>query len=274
MVIPIQGGVQLRGPVPEELSSQFVKLKWCTLVMMGSYVIRIIYNILCLLKVIQAAGDIWIDMNLLLNIMIAIWLMKDDPTIKKAYDFLTTHCCQACGQQCPGSMSCLMLFGIINFITVVMAVIRNLEPQSEVGLWWITLQGIGSYLDTSKFKFDQQLTVLLFLIYTTAYITLHVAMAIGTVYSYQAYKIALELGLAQDPMLATGPMGGGGPFGGGDWGRPSDMERGGGRMGGGNMPPPGYQNLPSAPPAPPNSRAPQQQRFVPFSGQGHSLGSR
>jgi len=297
MVIPLQGGAQLRGPIPNELSEQFFYIKYSTLVMMYCYVVRLAFDVIWYLyskasqenvvaicqahrnhpeelTLLQLQACTWSplpDVNLLINVMIAIWLMKDDQTIKKTYDFLTARCCFHCGQNCPGSMACLLLFGIMNLIQVLMAVMHSVSAFSEV--WWVFTYAVGlpKIIETDEVSSLDKLIMLMSLMYNAVYVVMHIAMIIATVYAYQAYKMALELGLSQDPMMFGGP-GGDGPLLGGPANRfspPTQPSR----------PPQGGQGARGAPqstyrpPAPSTRTAPQQQRFVPFSGQGHSLGS-
>lgn len=300
MVIPISGG-QLRGPVPAELSQQFWYIKYTTLAMMYMYAVRLAYDIIWIFYFSATASgesskespeqmcrehDLtlwqlqtckftpWTDVNLLLNVMIGIWLLKDDITIKKTYDFLTARCCYQCGQGCPGGMSCLLVYGIINFVEVVVSILRCLEKWSEVWCVSTFVAGLSDFIGSEDLASTEKLMMLLFFLYNVAYIVMHIAMVVTTIYTYQAFKMAMELGLGQDPMMLGG-AGGDGPLLGGAAG----MNRFAPPP---SRPPQGGQSNRSTgqssyrPPGPSSMRtgaAPQQQRFVPFSGQGHSLGS-
>lgn len=280
MVIPLQGATQLRGPIPTELNPQFVYIKYSTLVMMISFFVRFLYDAICLIvQVVTVSGseqnerqtctpevrpqmcmDLWTDMNLLFNVMIAIWLLKDDPAIKWTYDFLSTHCCYSCGQNCPGSMSCLMLFCVINLVQVVLAAVRIPFENSEWMYFYVYCKGLPG-ITSNDFTIRDKLMMLCFFLYITSYVTLHLGMLLGTIFGFQAYSKALELGLGQDPML-------GGEFDGPLLGGANNLQT----RTAPNFRPDQAQNNPSyRPPNAPASRAPQQQRFVPFSGQGYSL---
>eukprot|EP00933_Yihiella_yeosuensis_P064314 TRINITY_DN67662_c0_g1_i1.p1 TRINITY_DN67662_c0_g1~~TRINITY_DN67662_c0_g1_i1.p1 ORF type:complete len:209 (-),score=22.76 TRINITY_DN67662_c0_g1_i1:40-576(-) len=144
--------------------------------------------------------------NILLNTVIGIFLLKDDPQIGRIYRFLVTTCCQMCGDACPGGMPCLMSFMICNLITVVFALLGG-NVQACVAAY--------KQMANSVVFFD----AFVFFLYLVSLAGSLISQTVGCIYACKAYN---EMQAMSD--LSQGFSGGGG-FGGGGMVNPAARDR-------------------------------------------------
>jgi len=232
-------GAPMMGPPPAELEGRFKILKLCVLGMLGGTAVRILTSFFLPLSPGQV---ILASLNIILNTIIGIFMLKYDPLIGRMHNFLVTTCCRSCDESCGGGMSCLMTFVLCNAMTIFFDVLLN----GIIG--WI-IHMIGAVFDPSQwtssiFGFMLGLNVL-------AVIVAYVAQIVGAVQGFMAWRQAQAFGVtAQQGEWGSGGQGGGGPF-----------------MGGGGR---GY---PAAREDAPAREARPAQNFQPFGGSGNRLGS-
>eukprot|EP00929_Paragymnodinium_shiwhaense_P101816 TRINITY_DN65000_c0_g1_i1.p1 TRINITY_DN65000_c0_g1~~TRINITY_DN65000_c0_g1_i1.p1 ORF type:complete len:230 (+),score=24.09 TRINITY_DN65000_c0_g1_i1:74-763(+) len=191
MVIPIGGmGTPLMGPPTAEMQPRFSKIKLALQIMIGGLLGRLF----AALFLQMFTNELYISSALIFDILIGVWLLKDDDQIGRIYGFLMRTCCSPCAEQCQGQggLGCLLSFVICNCITVAMDVILNGllgKVFAEISL--VTRPGL-SPLDG---------------IFLALHVTCMTATTVGQVFgawhSWQGYKMARDSGVT-----ATG----------GDWG--------------------------------------------------------
>jgi len=123
-------GAQLSGPPPPELSRTFEILRMCVLSMMAGLISKFLGVILLGGAVTALLMD---SINLILNTVVGIFLLNDDPFFNKIYAFFLRTCCQGCADQCGGGMSCLMSFIICNLFTILMQVFLPSPAEGTIG---------------------------------------------------------------------------------------------------------------------------------------------
>ncbi|CAE8682407.1 unnamed protein product [Polarella glacialis] len=199
MVIPMGGmggGAAMQGPPPPEVAPRFKVIKYCVLTMMASTCGQLLAGGL----LGELGGALSNALNLILNTVFGIWLLKDDPLIGKTYNFLTTTCCMWCGENCQGGMSCLLPFVACNLITVVMNILLNGVIQQVIA------QAKGLLGEETIYE----AFVLWLLLVSTAGALL--AQIIGSFYGYKAYTEIRDGGYSSsggDWAQASAPPGGG-----------------------------------------------------------------
>eukprot|EP00928_Gymnodinium_smaydae_P073256 TRINITY_DN56495_c0_g1_i2.p1 TRINITY_DN56495_c0_g1~~TRINITY_DN56495_c0_g1_i2.p1 ORF type:complete len:263 (-),score=46.28 TRINITY_DN56495_c0_g1_i2:31-720(-) len=216
MVIPLPAGsmgTPMMGPPPAEVAGRFQVIKYCVMGMIAGLLGQLVWGAL----VGKLSNAIWSSLNLLLNTVIGIFLLRDDPQIGRIYKFLVTTICQACGDQCGGGMSCLMTFVLCNAITVVM----NLLLDNVLGALIAASQtlftvGLGPY--------DATVVMLLFV----SLLVSLVSQILGAWNGWKAYTTVRDSGVTAS---------GGGEWG-GSGGYPTAAERGQAREA---RPAPGFQ---------------------------------
>eukprot|EP00747_Dinoflagellata_sp_TGD_P033306 gnl/TRDRNA2_/TRDRNA2_136535_c3_seq1.p1 gnl/TRDRNA2_/TRDRNA2_136535_c3~~gnl/TRDRNA2_/TRDRNA2_136535_c3_seq1.p1 ORF type:complete len:255 (-),score=43.19 gnl/TRDRNA2_/TRDRNA2_136535_c3_seq1:101-775(-) len=220
------------GPPPPEVADRFRKIKGCCIVLIIAMVFKFLIG--CALQ--GGANALLDSFNILFNVIIGIFLLRDDPTFTPAYNFMMTTCCQGCADQCQGGMSCLLTFVICNVINVVLDILLNGAVQRIVA-------GFEVMFNPANWMNNPIPTIILST-WVIALFSSYVAQSLGAWHAWQAYKTVRDFGVT-----ATG----------GDWRRSN----------GDNMPSSGggyaREMTPSAPPA--------QQSFQPFQGTGNRLGS-
>mmetsp|Transcript_44904 Transcript_44904/g.88840 ORF Transcript_44904/g.88840 Transcript_44904/m.88840 type:complete len:237 (-) Transcript_44904:189-899(-) len=234
MVIPIPGGMpQLSGPPPPELSGRFQFLKYCVLALMAALLLHILVGLLTdILSAIRSS------LTLIFLVITGIFLMNDDDQLRPAYNCMMSTCFQPCHDQCPGGMSCLISFGALCLVSVVIDLIMG---------------QLQSIFTNSVALFGGKLNFLRAALFFSMLISL-LARSFGAYFSWKAYQDYRD--------MATLPGGGGGN----DWANDQQPQSGGGgRMwgggtiggggggGGGGQPPP-------------------SQEFQAFQGSGQRLG--
>lgn len=122
------------------------------------------------------------SLNLILISIIGSFLMNDDPTLGKVYQFVMKTCLQSCQDQCQGGMNCLLPFILCNVITAVMDIILNGVIGNIISLF--------SQLTT--LPPDTAVGAVIFLVASVCALT---AQIVGAVYGYLAYRAAKDLGV-------------------------------------------------------------------------------
>lgn len=227
------------GPPPPEVASQFKKIKYCVILMIFSTLMRLIAGGLLLgfLKVIMTS------MNLLLNTVIGIFLLRDDRDIGRIHQLLINSCCSTCHEQCDGSLRCLMPFVICLVVTVLLDLL-----QGEVVFVCQLLA------DPKLWAASASAHNMLIIVWAISAPTAFVSQTLGAFFGWQAFK---ELRGADPGAALGGNLGGYAPppfrpAGDAVGVRPSD-----------GLAAVGSQAL---------RGAPAQHTFKPFSGQGQRLG--
>lgn len=237
MVIPMGSmGPPLMGPPPAELARHFKVMKYCVLTMIASMCTK--FMVWCLVPEIGAMKVVVNSFNLILNTIVGIFLLRDDPLIGRVHQFLARTCCQTCDQSCGGGMNCLMTFALCNAITALMDLLLN----NMIGF---TIEGVRTILNPSEwpagiYGFELSIFIL-------ATIAGYAAQTVAAVYGFLAYRRAQALGTTATP-------------GSGSWG--------GGGYGGGAQYPPARED----PGAAPQREARPGPNFQPFGGSGQRLG--
>lgn len=248
MVIPVSGP-SLVGPPPPEVETHVRKIKVCLLCMLYSLAAKIVSGTL-LIGLIQATMS---SMNLILNCIMGIFVLKGDARIAPMHRFLMTTCFQSCAEGCPDGMGCLPSFVLCNLITVVLDVLMG----PTLPLMFVEVPNLVQ-LD----KWENPAEWLVHAVFLTSVTTALVSQCLATYYGYQAYSQAME--------AAGGTIGGYGPLG----GNPSVAPMGVGRQLGGAARPASAQGQGYTPPQLGQAPAASAQPFKPFSGQGQRLGGR
>jgi len=183
MVIPIPGG-NLMGPPSAEVEPLFKKIKVCVMAMIGCTVGKWFAALLLgqFLPVLLAS------MNVVLNCVIGIFLLRHDEQMGRMADFLVRTFCQQCPQQVGGGLSCLMFFVVCNAVTVVM----DLLGGSIYQLFAVFLPIAMSPEAWPNDFFG--LGVVLFFI-TSMGST--ISQCVGAYYGFEAYKQVASTGASQ-----------------------------------------------------------------------------
>eukprot|EP00747_Dinoflagellata_sp_TGD_P040607 gnl/TRDRNA2_/TRDRNA2_140973_c0_seq1.p1 gnl/TRDRNA2_/TRDRNA2_140973_c0~~gnl/TRDRNA2_/TRDRNA2_140973_c0_seq1.p1 ORF type:complete len:257 (-),score=33.23 gnl/TRDRNA2_/TRDRNA2_140973_c0_seq1:3-773(-) len=253
MVIPLSaggggGGMPLMGPPPESLRPRFKRIKVCVIIMIISMITKFIGG--CFLY--GPTNTIIDSLNIILNSVVGIYLLKDDPhcLLGGAYRCLTTTICQLCNEQmCPGGMTCLLPFMIMNLITVALDILLNQVVQNMIADTKLVIQR-EYWTDLNKLL----LKSIPFVIYAVSTFFSYLGQLVGAWHAWKAHQQAQALGI----FAAAG---------GGDW-ADDDAAGGSGGYAGGNA-----QAVPAERPAAGGPvRPPAQQNFVPFGGTGQRLG--
>mmetsp|Transcript_52273 Transcript_52273/g.118029 ORF Transcript_52273/g.118029 Transcript_52273/m.118029 type:complete len:243 (-) Transcript_52273:89-817(-) len=242
MVIPMGGmGPPLMGPPPPELEGRFRVLKYCVLGMMVATAIRIVTA--CLIP--KLVGQVILaSVNIVLNAIIGIFLLKHDPLMGRMHNFLVTTCCSSCEDTCGGGMSCLITFALCNTITVVFDLLLN----GVIG--WI-ISAIGAVFDPAQWT--SPIFGFVLAVNVISVILCYVTQTTGAVQGFLAYRQARDSGVTATP---------------GDWGG-----GGGGPYMGGGFPQQGRAPMNAGRDDAPARESRPNQNFQPFSGGGQRLGS-
>uniref|UniRef100_A0A7S1AVP2 Uncharacterized protein n=1 Tax=Noctiluca scintillans TaxID=2966 RepID=A0A7S1AVP2_NOCSC len=183
MVIPMGGmGTPMVGPPPAELQHRFRIIRLCILAMVFSIFCQVIAGIL--LNRLWAA--LLESLNVILISIIGSFLMNDDPTLGKVYQFFMQTCLQSCQDQCQGGMSCLLPFILCNVITAVLNIILN----GVIG------NIINIFRQLSTLAPVNFVGAVIFLVASIVALT---AQIVGAVYGYLAYRDARDSGVTATP---------------------------------------------------------------------------
>lgn len=124
MVIPMGSmGAGMQGDFPAEVDRNFRRLKGCVLGMMLSAAGVIIFQPLTF--AVSVFSVILSSLNIFLNAIFGIWMLKQDPLIGRMFQCLASSCCGPCAEQCQGGLGCLMPFMFANGITIFFALISG-----------------------------------------------------------------------------------------------------------------------------------------------------
>eukprot|EP00435_Cladocopium_sp_Y103_P033026 s1787_g8.t1 len=188
MVIPIGGmGVPLMGPPPPEVAHRFRVIKYSILILILCTIGELVAGILG-----GAFGQMLVSsLNLILNALIGVWMLKDDATIGRIYAFLGRSCCKPCTEQCQGGLTCLMPFIICNLITVLLGLILNNDIGEIIGAFKAMLNSVTFY------------EAFVFMLLFASTVGALLSQVVGCIYGYLAYREIRDSGVHQT---------------GGDWG--------------------------------------------------------
>lgn len=142
------------------------------------------------------------SLNLILNTVMGIFLLRDDPSMARIYQFLITTCCSMCAEQCGGGLSCLLPFVICNVITVVLQILLN-------GVIQFLIKGFQDLANPSQWP--NSIFGFAFGLYFISVLAALVAQIAGSYIGWQAYKVVRDSGVTQ----SGGDWGGGQASGGG-----------------------------------------------------------
>lgn len=262
MVIPIGGGggmpAMQMAEIPGELRPRFAKIKLCLLVLIASLLVKIVAG-----GVLQPNSIFfWIysSLNPILNVVIGIFLLKDDNLFGRVHNCCITTICGSCQEQCPcpGGMPCLCSWFFCTTLTALLSIIPF--PQSDMSYLIIGFKALNS---PSTWGGGVE-WVVAYSFFLAGTLFALVAQIIGAYQGFMAFKRANDIASGDD--YAGGMAGAygdpyGGRGGGGD----------GGGSGGGRYVGAGGQVQTTAPGA---SRAPAQNSmsWQPFTGSGQRLG--
>lgn len=179
MVIPIGGmGVPMQGPPPAELAPIFEKIKVCVLTMWVSMLGKLLAGLIYL----GAINSLLDSLNLFLNTVVGVFLMRDDPQIGRIYKFLSSTCCGPCAENCGGGMSCLMSFIICNAITIAMQILLD----NAIG---ILLGGLRAIFTNGNMGIGM-IQELAFAFWVIFFVAAFVAQVLGAWFGWKAYSQA------------------------------------------------------------------------------------
>jgi len=206
MVIPISGGMgpPLLGPPPLELERHFKIMKYCVWTMILSLMMQLVSG--AMIPDVGAWKVITNSLNLLFILIVGIFLLRDDPMLGRAYQFLARTCCSICDQQCGGGMNCLMSFTFVCGFTVlwdlifngiIQFIVASLKMLFNPNEWPSSIYGFAATL----FIFSK--------------IATYVAEVIGAVYGFLAYRQARDFGVTAQQGGDSGGGGAGTAFRGG-----------------------------------------------------------
>eukprot|EP00450_Noctiluca_scintillans_P027457 CAMPEP_0194536014 /NCGR_PEP_ID=MMETSP0253-20130528/74778_1 /TAXON_ID=2966 /ORGANISM="Noctiluca scintillans" /LENGTH=251 /DNA_ID=CAMNT_0039381879 /DNA_START=45 /DNA_END=800 /DNA_ORIENTATION=+ len=239
--------MSMTGPPPQELAREFRTIK--------SSLVVLIFAIIC--KLVSGAlvlqGNVFLiiytSFDALLNILIGIFLLNDDPAFNRCYSCIVNTCCSTCPDQCPGGMSCLCTWFACCFVTTVIAVI----PFNSSDIMQV-ISGVELLSDATNWASANLIVSSVgYLIYILSVTVAWVCQVIGGWAGWKAFQRANQVA----EQLGTGDWAASGGGGGGQWG-----QGGGGQYLGGG----------SRPAQAPASEAPTRQAFTAFQGQGNRLG--
>mmetsp|Transcript_26993 Transcript_26993/g.48799 ORF Transcript_26993/g.48799 Transcript_26993/m.48799 type:complete len:225 (+) Transcript_26993:48-722(+) len=180
MVIPIGGmGVPLMGPPPASVAPKFKIIKYCVLGMFGCTCGELLVGAM-IGKLFSMLAS---SLNLILNTIIGIFLLRDDPLIGRMYAFLARTCCGPCSEQCQGGIGCLMSFIICNAITVFIDILLGGEISLIIQNFKVMLNAVDFY---EAFIYWANLVCTVGAL---------VAQIVGSVYAWLAYKEIRDSGV-------------------------------------------------------------------------------
>ncbi|CAJ1401349.1 unnamed protein product, partial [Effrenium voratum] len=135
------------------------------------------------------------SLNLFLNTLIGIWLLKDDALIGRTYNFLGRTCCGPCTEQCQGGLTCLMPFILCNLLTVTLSLILNNDIGMMIALFK-NMQNAVTFYDA-----------FVYLLWLVSALGAILAQVLGSIYGYLAYREIRDSGVTS----SGGDWGGGYP---------------------------------------------------------------
>lgn len=239
MVIPMGGiGTPMMGPFPADLQGRFRQLRALLLTIIAAALTQFIA---CqLIPGAETMPNVMSALNVFLNVVFGIFLLREDATIGRMYKCLTTTICQTCADQCGGGVQCLLPY-IVNCVIMVVFAIPDLFGVPQM---------INLIFHPDDWTSDNLLGFWLFLA-VFSQLAVFISQALSAYLSWQVYK-AIRDGAVQ--------------MTGGDWaaGAAGAQGSGGAPM---NPNPWGQQE------AGQEAAAARQPNFSAFQGQGARLGS-
>lgn len=253
--------------VPPELHSRFRKIKAILYVLIFSLLVKIVFGAL----VTTGTVYFWIysSLNPILNILVGIFLLKDDRIFGSVYRCCITTICSPCQEQCPGGMSCLCSWFVLNLISVIFGLLPFDGSDLE-----ILIANFKILDDRSQWAGDTT-WLAEFCLFLAGVLFALLAQLAGAIQGWKAFREAQSL-------AESGGFTGGGygdPYAGGDGGYGDSYGGGGGGAyyggggGGGGAPPSRYISGGQVQTSNASGGAPRQQGFQAFQGTGNRLGS-
>lgn len=189
------------GPPPPEVQQRFVVLKYCTYVLLGSFLARIIYGLFWSAPG-EGFNEVISSINLLLVGTFGVFLLRDDEQVGRIYTWLANGCCQMCAERFGGGMSCLMPFVLVNLVTLIMDIVLS----GELGQIYTGFKILAT--ENAPPLVSLQLAVR-----TLALASSLIAEGVGAWTGWKAYNQAVELTSGPSSggdWAASGARGGGG----------------------------------------------------------------
>lgn len=138
MVIPLPAtGPVSDGPPPPSMAGHIRKLKICVWLLIVAMVTKFV-ALMVVYVIFNGLIGIFLALSGVLNqfmaVVAGIFLLKDDQTISKMYDFLLEKCnCYQCRDQCGSGMKCLVPFTALNAVNLIFDVINPIYIQDVIG---------------------------------------------------------------------------------------------------------------------------------------------
>lgn len=124
----------MQGPPPPEANQAMKHLKWSVLAMIGTAAGRLIFALWQGL----IGSDLMGILNIVLSVVLAAWVMKDDPHLSPVYQCLAKGPCQNCAEQGLGGMGCLMPFLVVTATNAFFDILFRLT--------WVVVMPYGFFL--------------------------------------------------------------------------------------------------------------------------------
>jgi len=207
-MIPLGGmGPAMMGPFPPEVGSKVRQLKMSLYGMGFGCLGVIIFG-----SLYTGRFDVANIVQILLNVIIGIFMLKSEPDVAKAYDCLVATICSPCKDQCGGDMQCLMPWMMCNAITFVFALL--------FGELFQPLSALPTAFQPEKWRTGMD--GFLIICFVLATLVMYLSHLAGALIGWKTYKEVRDSGVSMTGgQWASG--GGGGASGGGPMQR---MERG------------------------------------------------
>jgi len=243
--------------IPAQLEPRFRIIKLSLVTLIVSLFVKIIAG-----GVINPGSTFfWIysSLNPIFNVVIGIFLLKDDPLIGRIHRCCITTICSRCQEQCPcpGGMPCLCSWFFCTTVTALLSIIpfwdRNGVAQSDMA---ILVGGLEDLNNPSRWAGGIPWVIAFCLFLAGTFFGL-LAEIVGAFQGFQAFKEANAIAQGADYQggYPDAESGGGG----------------GGSSGGGSRYVQGGCNVQAGEGAPRQSS--MQQPFTAFGGSGQRLGS-
>jgi len=119
-------GPQMMGPPPQELLPKLRILKILLAMELIAGCMKMISDIVLQSETGGNAIAPVIDFLILfLNCVAAIWLLSDDPDVRRLYECLVRTFCSGCADQCRGGLQCLLPLVLINVVAFVVQLLNK-----------------------------------------------------------------------------------------------------------------------------------------------------
>lgn len=190
MVIPLggMGGPTLFGPPPAVVQGRFLQIKYCVLALFASVVGQFVAYIMLGAGI---AAALMASLNLILNGVFGIFLLRDDPLLGRAHHCLSTTVFGACREQCGGGMQCLQPFILVNIVTVVLNLILNPADLAFVVKQFHVLLEPAAW--------PNPLWGFAYLLMAVSTLAAYTSQIAGAFIGWQAYKVVRDMGTSSTP---------------------------------------------------------------------------